>query len=126
MRMSDWSSDVCSSDLFALAAADGDEGVQSLETGLDGFVHRGARDDARRLHFDPHALLGLARTLAVDRIAEDIDDAAEHALPDGDLVDLAGRLKGLAFSSEEEPSELQSLMRNSSSVFCVEKTTLHS
>src|SRR3546814_11981560 len=57
MRISDWSSDVCSSDL-------------------------GARDDARRLHFDAHALLGLDRTLAVDRIAEAIDDAAEQALAD--------------------------------------------
>src|SRR3546814_10247798 len=94
MRMSDWSSDVCSSDLFALAAADGDEGVQSLETGLDGFVHRGARDDARRLHFDAHALLGLDRTLAVDRIAEAIDDAAEQALADGDVDDRAGALDG--------------------------------
>src|SRR3546814_17956316 len=100
MRISDWSSDVCSSDLllalviarvgfllvdegvdrdgglaglaiaddqFALAAADGDERVERLEAGLDGFVDRGARDDARRLHFDAHALFGLDRALAVDR-----------------------------------------------------------
>src|SRR3546814_6430456 len=95
MRMSDWSSDVCSSDLFALAAADGDEGVQSLETGLDGFVHRGARDDARRLHFDAHALLGLDRTLAVDRIAEAIDDAAEQAPVDGDVDERGGAVEGV-------------------------------
>src|SRR5690606_37087987 len=62
-------------DQFALAAADGDERVERLHAGLDGFVHRGARDDARRLDFDAHALVGLDRALAIDRVAEAIDDA---------------------------------------------------
>src|SRR3546814_7935230 len=82
-------------DQFALAAADGNERVERLEAGLDGFVDRGARDDARRLHFDAHALVGLDRALAVDRIAEAIDDAAEQALADGDVDDRAGALDGV-------------------------------
>src|SRR3546814_12055841 len=69
---------------FALAAADGDEGVERLHAGLDGFVDRGARDDPRRLDLDAHALVGQNRPLAVDRVAKAIDDAAEPALADRD------------------------------------------
>ncbi len=81
-------------DQLALAAADGDEGVERLEAGLHRLVHRLARDDARRLHLDAHALLGDDRALAVDRVAETVDDAAEQALADGDVHDRAGPLHG--------------------------------
>src|SRR3546814_11867527 len=77
---------------FALAAADGDEGVERLHAGLDGFVDRGARDDPRRLDLDAHALVGQNRPLAVDRVAKAIDDAAEQALSDRVVVDRAGAL----------------------------------
>jgi hypothetical protein len=46
-------------------------------------VHRGARNDARRLDVDALALVGLDRPFAVERIAERIDDAAEQPLPTG-------------------------------------------
>ena len=84
-------------DQLALAAANGDERVERLETGLDRLVHRGARDDARRLHLDAAALGRLDRALAVDRVAEAIDDAAEQALADGDVDDGAGALDAVAF-----------------------------
>ena len=42
-------------------------------------------------------MLGLDRPLAVDRIAERVDDAAEQALADRHLDDGAGALDGLAF-----------------------------
>ena len=41
--------------------------------------------------------VGLDRTLAVDRIAERVDDAAEQALADRRVDDGAGALDGLAF-----------------------------
>src|SRR6185369_13350085 len=53
--------------------------------------------DAGRLDVDAHALVGLDRTLAVDGIAERVDDAAEQALADGRVDDGAGALDGLAF-----------------------------
>ena len=81
-------------DQLALAAADGDERVERLEAGLHRLVHRLARDDARRLDFDAAALVGLDRALAVDRIAEPVDDAAEQALADGNVDDRAGALDG--------------------------------
>ena len=60
-------------------------------------MHRLARNDAGRLHVDAHALVGLDRALAVDRIAERIDHAAEQALADRHVHDRAGALDGLAF-----------------------------
>ena len=60
-------------------------------------MHRLARDDARGLHFDAHALVGHDRALAVDRIAEGIDHAAEQALADRNVDDGAGALDLVAF-----------------------------
>ena len=42
-------------------------------------------------------VVGLDRPLAVDRIAERVDDAAEHFLADRNVDDRAGALDGLAF-----------------------------
>src|SRR3546814_230987 len=67
-------------DQFALATADGDERVDRLEAGLHRLMDRLARDDARRLDLDATALIADDRPLAVDRIAEAIDDAAPQAL----------------------------------------------
>ena len=60
-------------------------------------MHRLARNDARRLDVDAAALVGLDRALAVDRIAERVDHAAEQALADRHVDDGARALDGLAF-----------------------------
>ena len=60
-------------------------------------MHRFARDDARRLHFDAAAGGADDRTFAVDRIAEAVDHAAQQALADGHVDDRAGALDGVAF-----------------------------
>ena len=69
----------------------------AFEPGLHRLVHRLARDDARRLHVDAALLVGLDRALAVDRIAERIDHAAEQPLADRHLDDGAGALDDVAF-----------------------------
>src|SRR3546814_1467181 len=69
-------------DQLALAAADGHERVERLETSLHRLVHRFPWDDARRLHFHALALGVFDRALAVDRVAEAVDDTAEKALAD--------------------------------------------
>ena len=84
-------------DQLALAAADGDQRVHCLEAGCHRLVHRLARQDARRLHVDAHLLVVLDRALAIDRIAERVDDAAEQTLADGNLDDGARTLDGVAF-----------------------------
>src|SRR5262245_41324506 len=79
-------------DQFALAAADRNERVDGLQ-----LVHRLAWNDARRLHVDAAALLGLDRLLPVDRVAERIDHAAEQPLTHRHVDDGARALDGLAF-----------------------------
>src|SRR3546814_8480807 len=121
MRISDWSSDVCSSDLdnrverrvrrIRLGKAGESEAVPELSvevlrghriaTATAGMVHPGAEHTAVGLH---HELGGRNRAppLALDRRI--------------DLrLDLAGE------RSEEHTSELQSLMRISYAVFCLKK-----
>ncbi len=84
-------------DQFALAAADRDHRVDRLEAGRHRLVHRPARNDAWRLDVDAGAFGGVDRTLAVDRIAERVDDAAEQFLADRHIDNRAGALDGLTF-----------------------------
>src|SRR6202521_4014657 len=84
-------------DQLALAAADRDQRIDRLEAGCHRLVDRLARNDAGRLDVDPLALRRLDRALAVDRIAERIDHAAEQALADRGIDDGAGALDGLTF-----------------------------
>src|SRR3546814_6604588 len=106
MRISDWSSDVCSSDLAFRAVARADHraararafGVQALAFGL---VEPGAQDAER---------LGLVLVLRFLVLLDD-DEAG------GQMGDAHRR------RSEEHTSELQSLMRISYAVFCLKKKT---
>src|SRR3546814_8957775 len=109
MRISDWSSDVCSSDLFDLVPAstfdDGNKGLSdwSLRT-LSGsgqpwiLVPGLLGDDADYIHW------GLDNGTAADTVME------SPAL-----------VVGNDDRSEEHTSELQSLMRISYAVFCLKK-----
>ena len=69
-----------------------------LEAGLHRLVHRLARNDAGRLDLDEAALGRGDRALAVDRIAEAVDHAAEQALADRHVDDGAGALDRVAFA----------------------------
>ena len=84
-------------DQLALAAADRDHRVDRLEAGRHRLVDRLARNDAGRLDVDAGALGGVDRALAVDRVAERVDDAAEKLLADRHVDDRAGALDRLAF-----------------------------
>ena len=77
-------------DQLALAAADGDHRVDGLEAGLHRLLHRLALDDAGRLELDAAGVRRVDRALAVDRLAERVDDAAEQRLADRHLGDAAG------------------------------------
>src|SRR3546814_1420513 len=99
MRISDWSSDVCSSDLLAV-------GAHGIGLGID--------LDLRHIVIVHHVLLG-HRAAALHR-----DQRTLQAEFRGD----AGIQPGLADEgqrSEEHTSELQSLMRISYAVFCLKK-----
>src|SRR3546814_1232521 len=106
MRISDWSSDVCSSDL---------EGVDrpvALVDHVDGDGIGGVVAEV------PEA--GLVDVEAADHVALGVEDADDDVLG----ARRAG-VVGELVRSEEHTSELQSLMRISYAVFCLKKKTQH-
>src|SRR3546814_5602401 len=124
MRISDWSSDVCSSDL----AGPGDgEAVESRRAAAD-LVENDQRawprlvQDGGGFHHLHHE--GGASAGQVIRSA----DAGEQAVDDADMRRLRrhiaahlGQHGDEGVRSEEHTSELQSLMRISYAVFCLKK-----
>src|SRR3546814_2127111 len=139
MRISDWSSDGCSSDLQVVAAhawlagdaGRGDDHVRAGDVGI--FVGSG---DLRVKAFDRAALAKVQR-LALRDAFDDVeqDDVAQFldrrqmserpadvaCADERDL--LASHKTSLSYQlrSEEHTSELQSLMRISYAVFCLKK-----
>src|SRR3546814_1656007 len=129
MRISDWSSDVCSSDLV----------VERLVLEQRGEFRLGFSSLARLLLLQAlgrDALVLLA--LGADRVGLGEVDVFALAgvawmrplrlpvrrrprLRARLLLAVAGRLRGLRGRSEEHTSELQSLMRISYAVFCLKK-----
>src|SRR3546814_3960837 len=111
MRISDWSSDVCSSDL-QYAADDGKHGgVGVAQVVDDTLVNPG------RLH----------RLIQLRAGAVDHDRGQPDLLQEGQRRDQRIELVAqhrAADRSEEHTSELQSLMRSSYAVFCLKKKTL--
>src|SRR3546814_8919974 len=100
MRISDWSSDVCSSDLILAVG-------QRKSLGEDRGPHPAA-DSPCHGHHEHRA----AHDEGQRRIpcAEDVEEAPH-----------AGRIGHSGERSEEHTSELQSLMRISYAVFCLKK-----
>src|SRR3546814_5294485 len=108
MRISDWSSDVCSSDL-----------QHAGDAPVGGFGAVADDDDA--------AVLGVAHPYPAAMVQADPGGAAgdvEHGVEQGPVADGIGAVAhgfGFAVRSEEHTSELQSLMRISYAVFCLKK-----
>src|SRR3546814_6911827 len=113
MRISDWSSDVCSSDL--------------AEKHMMRHLERGCT----LLDVGPHILLGQPRggidecddQLATNGIGNTHHIGVAHiGMSRDQLLDLdRGHVDATALRSEEHTSELQSLMRISYAVFCLKK-----
>src|SRR3546814_9266414 len=111
MRISDWSSDVCSSDLVAATAIYAERD--------DIGRHRPVRQQRRRQLFDVggelEVILDIAHALRFARREQMQRDAA--------LAGAAGAADAMHMRSEAHTSELQSLMRISYAVFCLQKQT---
>src|SRR3546814_6779227 len=97
MRISDWSSDVCSSDLFARPSR-----------------HR-PRACRRRVD-GRHDLAAYRRALPPTHTVADLGDVDHRQPPSAARAEDGGCRR-----SEEHTSELQSLMRISYAVFCLKK-----
>src|SRR3546814_1742197 len=100
MRISDWSSDVCSSDLKRLAKRGDERGEGKRRADLFGRDHPGRRQ-VRHQPASSRERASAAATVAVRRAC-----SAPSAI---------------STRSEEHTSELQSLMRISYAVFCLKK-----
>src|SRR3546814_3754448 len=111
MRISDWSSDVCSSDL--LVGWDNDFVAELLLARAKTY----ARDPCRGPHTVTKHLLGRPRQ-TVKRLRQ----VARYFCPRLALG-LRWALTSRETRSEEHTSELQSLMRISYAVFCLKKKT---
>src|SRR3546814_1124839 len=107
MRISDWSSDVCSSDLLQGAAVLAQERRQRLLLRIGGL--RPGSERAR------HVVAGTDQALLLAAPQRDADGAVRLG------ADLLEDAHGLHHRSEEHTSELQSLMRISYDVFCLKK-----
>src|SRR3546814_3376867 len=106
MRISDWSSDVCSSDLVLVGQLADILGLDNLDDIVGGalFAQRGGKGAADAGN----------------------DDRIIARLVGGRVLRKGGRRKhrhGCRAQSEEHTSELQSLMRISYAVFCLKKKT---
>src|SRR3546814_1014837 len=113
MRISDWSSDVCSSDLEALAGA-----------GLDGYANR----DPTTLSGGQRARVSLLRVLVsrprallLDEPFSKLDTPLKKRFREVLLEQAREEELPCLLRSEEHTSELQSLMRISYAVFCLKK-----
>src|SRR3546814_10825765 len=134
MRISDWSSDVCSSDLNAdgITVHDGDTEIGTVEDvllgtanddsyGVDGYANGGAGDDDLFGGGSRDWLVGgtgdddLYGGGAVDHLE---GGAGDDTLSGGTGIDVMDGGEG---RSEEHTSEIQSLMRISYAVFCLNK-----
>src|SRR3546814_3583980 len=121
MRISDWSSDVCSSDLDArIVDEPGDLVVRGENIGEDSGWRACAFEELGKSERALRNVLGVPQH----------HDIADHELRADDAGDLIiGKVPGLDREqyakrqrrSEEHTSELQSLMRISYAVFCLKK-----
>src|SRR3546814_6693092 len=115
MRISDWSSDGCSSDLHRgganqrhVAIEDQHVAGKTVEASF-GLLDRVPRSKLLVLHGDLYAMSGNSRL---------------HLIPArADNHNFFRRRQGFDARSEEHTSELQSLMRISYAVFCLKKKT---
>src|SRR3546814_3514227 len=119
MRISDWSSDVCSSDLFAAKAI----APKCAPTGSIRFLAALRRLQARRQRLGATAVAVLADQPEVDLALLQAGREHHDAGAVAQAVLAAGAFAGERLRWEEHTSELQSLMRNSYSVFILKKKT---
>src|SRR3546814_1428117 len=131
MRISDWSSDVCSSDLDRLADGLAVGDLRLADIGLDVELAPHAVDEdvqVQLTHAGDDGLAGLFVGMHAERRVLLCQTPQGHA--HFFLVGLGLRLnrhrddglrKHHALRSEEHTSELQSLMLNSYAVFCLTK-----
>ena len=82
-------------DEFALSASDRHQRIQRLDSRLHRLADRLSRNDTRRLYIDAPSMRRRDRSLAVDRVAERIDDASQQGFSHRQIHDAARTLDRL-------------------------------
>src|SRR3546814_5931524 len=126
MRISDWSSDVCSSDLIGNVGSNAED-AESDRVHIAGLVVR----EVPRLHSNFRSTQDFREYLKANKTVAiaDIDTRRltrilrDKGSQNGCIVagSRISEKKALEARSEEHTSELQSLMRNPYAVFCLKK-----
>src|SRR3546814_1457676 len=115
MRISDWSSDVCSSDLLVDAIVETDDRI--VRQSVADLLHDVRRKDREApVPGQPGGVIQFRLTIAQHRAGIPLRRWRDRFL---DLPDGIGNIAD--HRSEEHTSELQSLMRISYAVFCLKK-----
>src|SRR3546814_6344840 len=114
MRISDWSSDVCSSDLVENRIIDVPAGLPASSL-VEASNYLSARLTGRTLE---EAQAEVLKELEQQRA--ELDQLTQRVIERG-LASWGGSQSGKGGRSEEHTSEIQSLMRNSYAVFCLKK-----
>lgn len=92
-------------DQLTLTTADGNHGIDGLETSLDGLGDGLAGKNTGSLELSTASLGGLDGALAIDGVAESVDDTAEKLHTDGNIDNLSGTLDGLTLLDETVRTE---------------------
>src|SRR3546814_5134474 len=130
MRISDWSSDVCSSDLLiGCVQCAGTGQHRDLLTAVENVGRMlqclGRRHRMRRGIADARIIVAMCPRRAGYGVHHlhvvRHDDAGHGAFRGGDTQGAVDHVTRLRWRSEEHTSELQSLMRISYAVFCLKK-----
>src|SRR3546814_9557061 len=128
MRISDWSSDVCSSDLSKLARDLANDSEEILDGGgrlaLASLQEADGPAGKLKGQIERHDLAGSHLVLELRHRAEGDLIRAEQQLADQGIGACLHRTLR-PVRSEEHTSELQSLMRISHAVFCLKKKPTH-
>src|SRR3546814_4272655 len=132
MRISDWSSDVCSSDLliqrlFGITLPLDrihDTLLASRFVGVPEHEYDVRHGKGRKGKISPHSLAALGLVLGVEK--QDFDHKMTEGVMPWDVpVETRTKLLDYLERSEEHPSELQSLMRITYAVVCLQKKKQH-
>src|SRR3546814_3699206 len=120
MRISDWISDVCSSDLETIAKLGARFGPECLDPWSACFGGRNVPKEASDHRISLTAVTGSLHKLS---LATDEGSKGGVAITHCELADMLPDLKATQrlVRSEEHTSELQSLMRIPSAVFCLKQ-----
>src|SRR3546814_1710602 len=110
MRISDWSSDVCSSDLHEV-----NQPLSAIATNAETSLRWLSRDEPNLEKIGQLTARVAASAHHASEIVQRIRGTAAKHMPDRISLDLND------IRSEEHTSELQSLMRISYAVFCLKK-----